>query len=82
MPEQKKEMQNVYSKVLAMLIGYVIFAIFCYRLFDFSFYNDILRDCFMALILALDVTTMAYYISRHVKNEQQWNRDKKLLIAG
>jgi hypothetical protein len=79
--EEKEEASSVNSKVMMMVAGYAMFAIFCYQLFDFSFYNDILRDCFMALILGLDVATMAYYINFHVNNKQQWNRDKKLLIA-
>ena len=80
--EQQSEQNKVYQKVMAMFLGYAAFAFFCYNLFDFSIYNDILRDFVMGGILGLDVLTFIYYIYHHVQNQRQWNRDKKLLIAG
>jgi len=66
---------------MAMLIAYAAFAFFCYRLFDFSIYNDILRDFMMGGILGLDVLTFVYYIFYYVHNKRQWSRDRKLLIT-
>jgi hypothetical protein len=80
-PEQKSEQDKVYQKVMVMFLGYAGFAFFCYHLFNFSIYNDILRDFVMGGILGLDVLTFVYYIYHHVQNQSQWNRDKKLLIA-
>jgi len=79
--EQQSEQSKTNRMVMAMFLGYAGFAFFCYNLFDFSIYNDILRDFFMGGILGLDVLTFIYYIYHHVQNQRQWNRDKKLLLA-